>query len=262
MRKQSLGAVAVTVAAAVAIAGCGRDAADPPVGTVANTVTSTASPSAVHPTSSSAAISTTARSEAASDGRHGVSVHVTGTRGSTTIDVDLPQVEGGAQAVTQRFNSGMRATLDDLAGRGGDVTVGNGELLNGERSRVTSTGPRTVSGVAIYSSYVRGAAHPDNSVATIVINAETAHPIVLSSAFADPSAAAARLSQEVARADSRAARQPADLAGFANWVPLPEGFHVYLSVSHALGDFLPVTVPWSAITDLLEPSMKPVLIGA
>ena len=44
-------------------------------------------------------------------------------------------------------------------------------------------------------------------------------------------------------------------------VPTPEGFHVYVPVAHVLGDYLPVTVPWNDIADLMTPQMRTALIG-
>ena len=57
-------------------------------------------------------------------------VAVNETRGTNTVDVTLPQLAGGAPAVRDRFNSGMRAALEDLLGPAVDTTINDGELLD------------------------------------------------------------------------------------------------------------------------------------
>ncbi|AZG46737.1 hypothetical protein [Gordonia insulae] len=191
------------------------------------------------------------------------SVPVTGVSGTTTVDVLLPQVTGGDAAVRSRFNSGMRAGLDDLIGNvgGGQFTVANGSLVTDERSRVTTITETVVAGVGIYMTNAPGAAHPNNHVATTTINASTAQPILLTDVFVDPAAAAQRLAMLVPRLDSRADPPQPAIDSFLNWVPLSTGFHIYVSVIHALGDYLPVTVPWDDISDLMKPGMAAVLGG-
>ncbi len=44
-----------------------------------------------------------------------------------------------------------------------------------------------------------------------------------------------------------------------NWVPTPEGFHGYAPVIHAAGDYLPGTVPWDKVSDLMTPQMRTAL---
>lgn len=189
-------------------------------------------------------------------------VKVDETHGSNTVDVTLPQVTGGTAAVRDRFNSGMRAALDDLLGPAVDTTINDGSLLDSDGSRVTALGPNVVAGVAIFNWYAKGAAHPNNSVATIVIDAETAKPVLLTDIWTDPQAAATKLTALVTRLDNRIdPLDPVTLDNFLDWVPTPEGFHVYVPVSHALGDYLPVTVPWNDIADLMTPAMRTKLAG-
>ena len=59
-------------------------------------------------------------------------VKVDETHGSNTVDVTLPQVTGGTAAVRDRFNSGMRAALDDLLGPAVDTTINDGSLLDSD----------------------------------------------------------------------------------------------------------------------------------
>ncbi|KLI05221.1 hypothetical protein A5731_21545 [Mycolicibacterium conceptionense] len=44
-----------------------------------------------------------------------------------------------------------------------------------------------------------------------------------------------------------------------NWLPTSSGLEVYVSVAHALGDYVVVTVPWDRIADVLRPGMLDVL---
>jgi hypothetical protein len=190
------------------------------------------------------------------------SVSVNETRGSNAVEVALPQVTGGSEAVRERFNTGMRTALDDLVGRSADTTIRDGLLAGDERSRVTTIGPRVVGGVAIFNWYGQGAAHPNNSVATIVIDVGTAQPIMLGDIWIEPRAAAGRLATLVPQIDNQVdPLTHAALETFTNWVPAPAGFHVYVPVAHALGDYLPVTVPWNKIADLMKPEMRMTLIG-
>ncbi|RDH77074.1 hypothetical protein DVS77_19115 [Mycolicibacterium moriokaense] len=184
------------------------------------------------------------------------------TRGSNAIDVQLPQVTGGMAAVRDRFNSGMRAALGDLSGPASDTTIDDGQLPGDERSRVTTITPHVVAGVAIFNWYSEGAAHPNNGVATIVIAADTAQPILLTDVFGDQQAAAERLTTSVTQINSDVGPlTPPSIDTFLNWVPTPQGFHTYVPVNHAMGDYFPVTVPWDQISDLMSPEMRTALIS-
>ena len=182
------------------------------------------------------------------------------THGATSINVQLPQVSGGTEAVRDRFNKGMRAALDQFVGPDSDTTVEDGTLPGDERSRVTTITPHVVAGVAVFNWYTKGAAHPNNSVATIAINVDTAQPILLTDVFSDQQAAAERLSTLVTQINSDVAPVDAKIDNFLNWVPTPQGFHVYVPVAHAMGDYFPVTVPWDQISDLMTPAMRSALI--
>ncbi|MEE3852167.1 hypothetical protein VZC37_17625 [Gordonia sp. LSe1-13] len=188
-------------------------------------------------------------------------VHVNGHRGSTRFDADLPQVRGGVDDVRDRFNAGMRIAFDDIISSYVATTVGDGSLVDDERSRVTTITDGVVAGVLILNTYSDGAAHPNNHVATITIDAQDARPIRLTDVFTDPAAAAADLAEMVTRIDPRVDYVAPEVNTFLNWVPLPEGFRTYVPVAHALGDWLPITVPWDDITDLLRPGMADRLGG-
>ena len=182
------------------------------------------------------------------------------SRGTNSINVQLPQVTGGPADVRDRFNRGMRTALDDLADKATDTTIEDGALAEDERSRVTTITPHVVAGVAIFNWYAKGAAHPNNGVATIAINAESADPILLTEVFSDQQAAGQRLAEKVTQINPDVVPFDQSMDQFLNWVPTPNGFRVYVPVIHAMGDYWPVTVPWDAISDLMKPEAKATLI--
>lgn len=182
------------------------------------------------------------------------------TPGTNSINVQLPQVTGGSADVRDRFNNGMRTALDDLAGSATETTIEDGELAENERSRVTTITPHVVAGVAIFNWYGKGAAHPNNSVATIAINADTAAPILLTDVFGDQQAAAQRLATTVTQLNPDVVPFDQSMDNFGNWVPTPNGFRVYVPVNHAMGDYWPITVPWDEVSDLMTPAARSTLI--
>ncbi len=212
-------------------------------------------------TESSVADEPPAASTPSAHGYRPTLVRTDGRRASTTYDVQLPRIDGGESAVRDRFNSGMRAALDDVVTGLTDTTVSDGSLADDQRSRVTTVTDDVVAGTAIFTTYAQGAAHPNNHVATITIDAHTAQPILLDDVFLDTDAAAAQLAAAVTRIDPRADPVHPDIDNFLNWVPLANGFHTYVPVVHALGDWLPVTVPWDEISALLRPGMADQLSG-
>jgi len=183
------------------------------------------------------------------------------TRGSNTIKVRLPQVTGGPAPARDRFNTGMHSALDDLAKQASDTSIEDGALAGDERSAVTTITPQVVAGVAIFTWYSRGAAHPNNTVATITIAVDSAEPILLADVFTDQQVAATRLADIVTRMNPDAAPLTSPVMDtFLNWVPTGAGFHVYVPVIHAMGDYLPMTIPWGQIEDLMTPQARAVLI--
>ena len=243
-------ALAVVGMIAAAVTACsqqtGRDAP--------STVTVTAS--GASPTSTDASSS----ASAPADPFEATLLRVQETPGTNSINVALPQVTGGSADVRDRFNRGMRAALDDLAGQATDTTIEDGELAENERSRVTTITPHVVAGVAIFNWYGKGAAHPNNSVATIAINADTADPILITDVFGDQQAAAQRLATKVTQLNPDVVPFDQSMDNFLNWVPTPNGFRVYVPVIHAMGDYWPVTVPWDDISDLMTPAARSTLI--
>jgi len=180
-----------------------------------------------------------------------------------TYDVTLPQLAGGVTAVRERFDSGMHASLSGaFANQTG--TVHDGELPYdcAESSRVTRIGAHVVAGVLI-TNYYNGGAHPDNQVGTIVIDTDTAQPILLSAALRDPARAwgtlAALAPSLVPAGEPRLDAPPPTSDSFAGWIPSPRGLTVYFEAAHVVGDYHPVLIPWTRIADLFTPAELAIL---
>ncbi|MCB0926873.1 MAG: hypothetical protein U0R77_08495 [Mycolicibacterium insubricum] len=231
------------------------------VGTGAGCHSGGSEPSAASATSA-ASISTT--SSTASEPFTGYLEPTSGTQDNVTYSVDLPQVRGGDTAVREKFNSSMRAALDDYLKPEEDrsTTVASGGLMDDHKSAVSHVGTGSVAGVLIMNVFVERSAHPFNTVSTVVIDAHTAAPIMLSDLFTDPTAGMTKLVDGIKTAmakDPRLENQDAPkpvAAQLANWLPGADGLVVYLSVAHVFGDYFPVTVPWASIADVLAPGMQ------
>lgn len=195
----------------------------------------------------------------------GVIEPVNGTRGTVTYRAELPQLRGGDAAVRDRFNSGMRAALDDYLKPTEDnrpTTVAPGVLDEDDRSEVSHIGNGAVAGVLLLNIFVDHAAHPFNAVATTVIDAHTAEPIMITDLFTDQTAGLTTLvdgiKTEIADDEKLAGQSaPEPVADqLANWLPDDDGLVIYLPVAHVLGDYYPVTVEWNTLTGVLAPGMR------
>jgi len=190
-----------------------------------------------------------------------------GQRGLVTFDVQLPQVDGGNAAARDRFNQGMQTALDDLIHEFSDrkegAQISAGGLWPGpESSRVTGITEHLLAGVAVFLWDVH-AAHPTRSLATVVINTATAQPITFADVFPNQDVARARLGELVPQLDStgRLHHNSLEHEKFLNWLPTPDGLRVYVDVSHAVGGFAAVTVPWDKIRDLVAPGELAILVS-
>lgn len=195
----------------------------------------------------------------------GVIEPVNGTQGTVTYRAELPQLRGGDAAVRDRFNSGMRAALDDYLKPTEDnrpTTVAPGVLGEDDRSEVSHIGTGAVAGVLLLNIFVDHAAHPFNTVSTTVIDAHTAEPIMITDLFTDQTTGLTTLvdgiKAEIAD-DEKLANQPAPepvADQLANWLPDDDGLVIYLPVAHVLGDYYPVTVDWDTLAGVLTPGMR------
>ncbi|GKT33903.1 hypothetical protein ADUPG1_002693, partial [Aduncisulcus paluster] len=218
------GTAAVAVVMCVLAAGCGRaaDQTEQTTGASESPSGTTSSSSAVNPAPAEPAPPTASPA-------FGYTPELTaekGAQGTVTYDVHLPQLSGGVDAVRDRFNDGIRSALQDL----------------------------------VYLWYAGGAAHPNQSVSTTVINGDTAQPITYDDLFPNQYAAMERLRQVLPGLDPTGRVRPDNVnVRLEQWLPAPTGVRFYVPVSHAAGDFVPITVPWDRIRDLVDPKIVPVL---
>ncbi|MFA5710126.1 hypothetical protein [Mycolicibacterium sp.] len=193
---------------------------------------------------------------------------VEGTEGLVTYQAELPQLRGGDPAVRERFNTGMRAALDDYLVPTEDntpVSVWPGVLGEDDRSEVTHIGTGSVAGVLLLNISVERAAHPFNAVATTVIDAQTAEPIMITDLFTDQTAGLTALvdgiNAEIAEDEKLAGQSaPEPVADqLTAWVPDDDGLVVFVPVAHVLGDYYPITVDWDVLDPVLAPGMRETL---
>ncbi|KXO99030.1 hypothetical protein AXK60_22345 [Tsukamurella pseudospumae] len=142
-----------------------------------------------------------------------------------------------------------------------ETDASDGELPGGDRSGVTRIGAGAVAGRLVVFWYGHGAAHPNHSMGTVVIATKTATPVTVDDLYRDPAAARSRLRTIVPPLDSSLRLQDRKLETetFANWLPTAQGLEVYVWVAHVIGDYVPVTVPWERIADLLKPGVEQML---
>ncbi|TDH19536.1 hypothetical protein [Mycobacteroides franklinii] len=259
------GTAAVAVVICVLAGGCGRaadqaeqttGASESPLGTASSISPVNPAPTEPAPPTASPAFGYTPELTAEK-----------GAQGTVSYDVHLPQLSGGVDAVRDRFNDGIRTALRDLIenlpGPSKDLTVSidDGDLGPGpETTRVAVIGPHVVAGIQVYLWYAGGAAHPNQSVSTTVINSDTAQPITYDDLFPNQYAAIERLRQVLPGLDPTGrVRQDNVNVRLEQWLPAPTGVRFYVPVSHAAGDFVPIAVPWDRIRDLVDPKIVPVL---
>ncbi|WP_236734853.1 hypothetical protein [Mycolicibacterium peregrinum] len=174
----------------------------------------------------------------------------------------IPQLSGGDPAVTARFNAAMQASRAGMPAQSADMSVDDGELPGGFGSGVTRIGSGVVAGRIVLLWYGKGAAHPNQSLGTVVIATHTATPVTVDDLYQDRPAAQARLRTLLPQLDTSGRLNESSVSGEdidANWLPTSSGLEVYVSVAHVMGDYVVVTVPWGQIADQLRPGMLDVL---
>jgi hypothetical protein len=160
------------------------------------------------------------------------------------------------------MRSALRDVIDTLSGpaKSQQVSISEGDIgPERESTRVAMIGPHVVAGIQVYLWYA-GGAHPNQSVSTFVVNSDTAEPITYDDLFPNQYAALERLRQVLPDLDPTArVRQETVNGRLEQWIPVPAGLRFYVPVSHAAGDFVPITVPWEKIRDQVAPEIIPVL---
>ncbi|CAM3160081.1 hypothetical protein [Tsukamurella hominis] len=236
------------------VTACG-DRSEPPAGTTGASAGSVAVSAGPSTTTSSAApsrdLGPVGPTAVDSHGYVPGLVRSTGSDGASTYDVQVPTLTGGNAATADRFTASMRASLAErvrtLGGAPGRTTVTDGALANGERSRVTRIGSQVVAGLLLTNYFMQGAAHPNNQIGTVVINAGTAQPILLTDVL--PTQGARARVAEMVKQQATAAGAPAPFLSdperdLANWVPSGDGITFYVPVAHAAGDYRPFNLYW------------------
>jgi len=215
------------------------------------------------------AVSTAATGRADSGVSHGQTYGVTMVpiTGATPDNrghwsAQIGQLSGGDTGVRNAFNkasdASARGQIDQIrAAASPDV-----EWSFESKSTVTFRAAAIAEVVeGVY--YAKGAAHGSNSVSTVVIDSRSAEPVTLAGLFSNEQAGLNRLSEQTKLIFPQAYGGPAPMPdeqgnkpipeNFANWIPTPAGMELHFT-DYQFGHGLPViTVPWSALTDVLAP---------
>jgi hypothetical protein len=173
------------------------------------------------------------------------------------------QLAGGDQAVVDAFNNASKTSVRQQLDYFRDGWQGT--RWNFESSSHVTVRDTTVAQVTNGTIYC--CAHPTTDTNTIVIDSRTAKPITLTDLFANEQDGLNRLSEQTKILVPKALESSgpmADMPGnapraenFADWIPTAEGMQIYFA-EYQFGDRLPaiITVPWSALTDVLAPNMS------
>lgn len=184
-------------------------------------------------------------------------------KGRWTLVVNT--ISGGDAKVADVFNRAVQASVQgqlDPVKRDADP----------DGTWSFDTDPTIFFGAASVSELITGlynhvpSAHPVNYVSTVVIDSRSATPITLKELFSDEQAGLNRLSQQTklllpavmgtgeTPMPAEPGNEPVE-ANFANWIPTPAGLEIHFADYQFAHGLLVLTVPWSALDDLLAPGM-------
>ncbi|MFW0789430.1 hypothetical protein [Gordonia sp. CPCC 205333] len=186
----------------------------------------------------------------------------TGSTGSLRYDIAVPRVIGGKPRIAALFNRATSTRSHDFvmkfSGRPPVTTVNDSKLDSTEHTRVATITDRVIAGVSIYLWYTAGAAHPNFDVTTVVVDAARARLIDRDELFSDWARARTRLAELAPAYDpsGRLRRSPPTSYDPPAWIPTADGLRVYMAVPHAIGDYVPVTIPWSQIRSEIAPELR------
>ncbi len=259
---------AIGMVAAFGAAACGTSTKD----TVAST--SASSPSA------SAATSASATAAAPGSGTSNSKNYVVTTSSITAATPDgvgtwtlkLETISGGDQKVADAFNDAVKASAQRmLEATKSHAQPAPGETWNFETTPKISFSKAAVSELITGVYYAQQAAHPVNTFGSVVIDSRSGNPITLKELFTDEQKGLERLSQQTRQLlpgvlGNGSAPMPDEpgnaplAANFANWIPTPQGIEINFDdgqfAQNAPGHGMPpLTIPWSAVEDLLAPGM-------
>lgn len=182
--------------------------------------------------------------------------------GLGTWTTDYGVLTGGDPAVVEAFNAASQAAARDQVDVAIDGTSDGAAPWTFESNGTVGFRSIAVSQV-IYGALNYGA-HPSHQIGTIVIDSRSTDPVMLVDLFTDPQAALNVLAEQTREKLGAGGLEVApDLPGaqpkaenFANWIPTADGLEFHFN-SYQFGPRLPavVTVPWSAVADLMTPAM-------
>jgi len=184
-------------------------------------------------------------------------------KGRWALTVDT--ISGGDAQVADVFNQAVQASAAqqlDPVKRDADP----------EGTWTFDTYPQIFFGGASVSELISGlyshvpSAHPVGYLSTVVIDSRSATPITLKDLFTDEQAGLNRLSEQTklllpaamgtdtTPMPDEPGNQPIE-ANFANWIPTPSGLEIHFADYQFVHGSPVITVPWSALDDLLAPGM-------
>ena len=184
--------------------------------------------------------------------------------GHIIVDVDLPQVQGGNEAVAQIFNDAMQSALQ--------AQVNNlpaGKLKSDSKSGVR-IGARVLSGL-LHTTYTPGNATQSISKASsVVVEISTSSILDVASIFTDMTAGLKRLQSVSQRLGSTSSagdkftgtNLQADKTTFSNWTAQTDGMKVYFAqgtVAPSTQGVVELTLPWTDLQDVLKPGVLEVV---
>ncbi|MEZ5212231.1 hypothetical protein [Gordonia sp. (in: high G+C Gram-positive bacteria)] len=250
---------AVTAAAALLLTGCSSNDHATLSGSAAS------STSVADPTTTARSVTTTSvRLAPSTDGfTTGRRTESGSLENGSTWRFTVPQIDGGDSTVRHAFNNAMNDDARALTGpaAAAKITIDDADLGEADHPRAVKA-TSTLSGVIIVMPYAAGAAHPTVEVDTVVVDAGSGAVLGLDSILADPAAGRQQLATLAVGADTsgRLAGFTVSAAELNQWIALDDGLHLYVPVPHVMGDYVAVTLPWSSVMELMNPTGR-VLFG-
>lgn len=175
--------------------------------------------------------------------------------GSGAWKAQAGQLVGGDERVANAFNTASRNSVTGLIADARADAHSNSWSL--EAISTVTFQPAALSQLAVGVYYAKGAAHPINYVATVVIDSRDGQPITLQTLFANKQDGLNRLSEKASAIlgiNDKTGLAPSE-KNFANWIPTASGFELHFA-DYQLGHGLRVTtIPWPDLADLLAPDM-------
>lgn len=179
--------------------------------------------------------------------------------------VQVGQLAGGTASVVEVFNkasdAAARRQIDSARHDAGPGPYPPGWQWTIESKSAVTIRPAAIAEVITGVYYGKGAAHPVNYVNTVVVDSRAAKPITLADLFINEQDGLKRLSQQtksIGFGDGPIPDQPGDAPteqNFANWIPTAQGMQLHFADYQFFHGTPVITVPWSALTDVLAPTM-------